>query len=324
VVSGTLRPRLVGLFVVAAVLLLLGGLLAVSSGRLFAHWRTWVVFLPGAVSGLKEGSPVTMRGVQIGQVRDVELFFTGKGNQVGIMVVIEVRRGSIKTLDGVARVASLSDAEVVRQQVAEGLRAEVKSSSPIAGQKSIELDFHPERPARFAGIQTPYPEVPTAPTGMERLNDRIEETLKAISDIPIEELVTQVRDTLRSAQGLLDSGDLRGAITNLRVALATADQTLKRADGTMGRMDSLVADTRTTMTTANDTAKSLQAAVDNINRTLATVDRNVERTAGTQLEAAHALDEMRELMKSLRFLVDTLQQHPESMLRGKPEPKEKK
>jgi paraquat-inducible protein B len=323
-VSGKLRPRLVGLFVIAAVLLLLAGLMAISSGGLFTEWRTWVVFLPGAASGLKEGSPVTMRGVQIGQVKDVELFFTGRGHEVGIMVVIQVRRGSIKTLGGVARVASLSDAEVVRQQVAEGLRAEVKSSSPIAGQKSIELDFHPEREARFAGIQSPYPEVPTAATGMERLNEKLEETLKKISEIPIDAVVTQMRNTLQSAQGLLDSGDVRGALANLRVALATADQTLKRADKTMGSMDGLVADTRTAMTTANDTVKSLESAVDNINRTLATVDRNVERTAETQLEAAQMLDEMRELMKSVRFLVDTLQQQPEALLQGKPEPKEKK
>jgi paraquat-inducible protein B len=283
-----------------------------------------VVFLPGAANGLKEGSPVTMRGVQIGQVKDVELFFTGKGHQVGIMVVIQVRRGSIKTLAGVARVASLSDAEVVRQQVAEGLRAELKSSSPIAGQKSIELDFHPEREARFAGIEAPYPEVPTAATGLERLNEKIEETLNKISDVPIEELVTQLRHTLESAQGLLDSGDLRGAVANLRTAMATANQTLKRVDGTMGNVDGLLADTRTTLAAANDTLKSLQSSGDNINRTLATVDRNVERTAETQLEAAQALDEMRELMKSLRFLVDTLQQQPEALLQGKPEPKEKK
>jgi paraquat-inducible protein B len=323
-VSAELRPRLVGLFVIAALLLLLGSVLAISSGRVFTQWRTWVVFLPGSASGLKEGTPVTMRGVQIGQVREIELFFTGQGHQVGIMVVIQVRRGSIKTLGGHAMVARLSDAEVVRQQVAEGLRAEVKSSSPIAGQKSIDLDFHPERKARFAGIRTPYPEVPTAPTGMERLNEKIEETLKKISEVPIEELVTQLRETLTSAQGLLDSGDLRGAVTNLRVALATADRTLKRAEKTIGSVDGLVADTRTTMTNANDTMKSLRSALDDVNRTRATVDRNVERTAQTQFEAAQTLDEMRELMKSMRFLLDTLQQHPEALLQGKPEPKEKK
>jgi paraquat-inducible protein B len=323
-VSGKARPRLVGLFVIAALLLLLGTLVAISSGRLFAQWRTWVVFLPGAASGLKEGSPVTMRGVQIGQVKDVELFFTGKGHQVGIMVVIQVRRGSIKTLEGHARVAALSDAEVVRQQVAEGLRAEVKSSSPVGGQKAIELDFHPDREARFANIETPWPEVPTAPTGMERLNEKVEETLKKISELPIDEVVAQLRDTLKSVQGLVDSGDLRGALTNLRAALGTANQTLKSADKAMGSVDGLVADARTTMTTANDTAKSLQSTLDGINRTLATVDRNVERTAETQLEAAQTLDEMRETMKSLRFLLEALQQHPESLLQGRPEPKEKK
>ena len=33
---------------------------------------------------------------------------------------------------------------------------------------------------------------------------------------------------------------------------------------------------------------------------------------------------MNELLKSLRFLTDTLQRHPEALLRGKPEPEEKK
>jgi paraquat-inducible protein B len=323
-VIGNARPRLVGLFVIGAALLLLAGVLAVSQGGLFTQWRTWVVFLPGGASGLREGSPVTMRGVAIGQVKDVELFFTGRGHEVGIMVVIQVRRGSIKTLGGEARVAALSDAEVVRQQVAEGLRAEVKSSSPIAGQKSIELDFHPDREARFAHIETPYPEVPTAATGMERLNEKLEETLKTISELPLDEVVGQLRDTLKSAQSLLDSGDLRGAIVNLRTALATANQTLKSADSTLGNTNKLVGDARTTMASATDTVKSLQTTLDGVNRTLATLDRNVERTAETQLAAAQTLDEMAELMKSLRFLIETLQVHPEALLQGKVKPEEKK
>ena len=318
------RPRLVGLFVLGALALVVVGVAAISSGRMFAQWRTWVVFLPGSAGGLKEGAPVTMRGVQIGQVRDLDIFFLGKGHQVGIMVTINVRRGSIKTLTGEKMVASLSDAEVVRQQVAEGLRAQLKSSSPIAGQKSIDLDFMPDRPARFSGVDAPYPEVPTAPTGMEMLNDKIEATLKQISDLPIDEVVKQLRDTLASAQNLLDSGDLRGAIRNLSVALATANRTLEAAGKTVGGIDGLVSDLRTTTTTTNDTMKSLQTSVDQLNRTLATVDRNVERTADTQLEAAQTLDEMRELMKSLRFLVDDLQQHPEALLQGKVEPRRRR
>jgi len=323
-VSAKTRSRVVGLFVIGALALLVGAVAAISSGRFFTEWRTWVVFLPGGASGLKEGSPVTMRGVQIGQVRDVDLFFLGKGHQVGIMVTLNVRRGSIKTLGGQKLVAPLSDAEVVRQQVAEGLRAQVKSSSPIAGQKSIELDFMPDRPARFSGIQAPYPEVPTAPTGMEMLNDKLEETLNKIADVPIDEVLNQLRATLASAQKLLDSGDLRGALRNLNATLATADRTLETADKTVGSVDGLVGDLRRTATTTDDTMKSLQSTLEQLNKTLATVGRNVERTADTQLEAAQTLDEMRETMKSLRYLLEVLQVHPEALVQGKAKPEEKK
>ena len=67
-----------------------------------------------------------------------------------------------------------------------------------------------------------------------------------------------------------------------------------------------------------------EATADRLQRTLDTIDRNVERTAETQLEAARTLDEMRETMTSVRFLIETLQQHPESLLQGKPRPEEKK
>jgi paraquat-inducible protein B len=323
-VSAKARPRIVGLFVLVALALGVAGIAAISSGRMFTQWRTWVVFLPGAASGLKEGAPVTMRGVQIGQVKDVELFFLGKGHQIGIMVTLNVRRGSIRTLSGERMVAQLSDAEVVRQQVAEGLRAQLKSSSPIAGQKSIDLDFMPDRPPRYSGVTAPYPEVPTAVTGMERLNEQIESTLKKIAEVPVDEVLNQLQATLRSVQTLLDSGDLRRAVRNLDTTLATANRTLETANTTIGGVDGLIGDLRTTSATTNDTVKSLQTTIDQLNRTLATVERNVERTADTQLEAAHTFGEMRELMKGIRFLIDHLEQHPEALLQGKRSPEEKK
>jgi paraquat-inducible protein B len=221
-------------------------------------------------------------------------------------------------------VATLSDAEVVRQQVAEGLRAQLKSSSPIAGQKSIDLDFMPDRPARFSGVKAPYPEVPTAPTGMEMLNDKIEETLNKLADVPLDEVLNQLQSTLKSVQALLDSGDLRGALRNLNTTLATANTTMATADKTIAGVDGLVSDLRRTSSGADETLKALQKTLEQLNATLATVDRNVERTADTQLAAAETLEEMRETMKGVRFLIEHLQQHPEALLQGKKAPEEKK
>lgn len=323
--SGTARPRLVGLFVLVAAALAFGGLVLLSSGQLFSDHRTFVVFFPNAVGGLKPGAQVTLRQVPVGEVSDVQLVFPGT-NYIDsrIMVVLQVRQGSIRNITGGSSVAHLSDAELAQAFVAAGLRAVARSSSPVAGQKTVDLDFQPNIPARFAGIKTPYPEIPTAPTGMELLNDKLENTLQRLADVPIDEVLLQIRATLLSAQKLLDSRDLSGSLKNLRVTLESANHALSSGEKTMSNVDGAMVDARATMAAVNETMKQLGTSLEQINRTLATLDRNVERTADVQFETSGTLDEMRELLKSLRLLIDSLQRNPESLLRGKPEPKEKK
>jgi len=318
------RPRLVGLFVLVAVGLALAGIAALSSGRLFAESRTYVVFFPNAVGGLKAGAPVTFRQVAVGQVEDVELVFGADYRDSRIMAVILIRRGAVKNVAGRANALQLSDAQLAKLLVDAGLRASARSSSPVAGQKSVDLDFHPELTPRFSGIEMPYPEIPTAPTGMERLNEQLEASLDRISDVPVDEVLLQLKETLASAQKLLDSGDVHGALRELRLTLETANRTLAGAEKTMGSVDGMLADARATMSSVNETAKGLGTTLERLNRTLATVDRNVEGAGEVELEAARTLGEMNELLKSLRFLADTLQRHPEALLRGKPEPEEKK
>ena len=230
----------------------------------------------------------------------------------------------LKNVAGRSSALRLSDAELARIFVDAGLRASARSSSPVAGQKSVDLDFHPDLAPRFSGIETPYPEIPTAPTGMELLSEKIEATLEKISNVPIDEVLLQVKATLSSAQQLLDSGDVHGAVHELRLTLQAANRTLAGAEKTLGGVDGLVTHARSTMTTVDDTVKGLGTTLERLDRTLATVDRNVERTGDVQLEAAKTLDEMNEVLKSLRFLAETLQRHPEALLRGKPQPEEKK
>jgi paraquat-inducible protein B len=219
------RPRLVGIFTLVGVALIVAGFLAIGSGRLFRQYRTFVVFFPKPV-GLKAGAPVTFRQAPLGEVREVELVFTGRGLETEVRVVADLRRGQLRDITGRPYVSRLSDKEFADSLVKAGLRASVRSSSPLAGQKSLDFDFHPELEPRFSGIPMPYPEIPTAPSGMEILQDKVEAALEKISDIPVDEVLTQVRSTLESAQKLLDNGDLQGALRNLRRGLETADRTL--------------------------------------------------------------------------------------------------
>jgi paraquat-inducible protein B len=312
----------VGLFVLGAIILGVAGIAALSARRLFAEYRTYVVFFPYAVGGLKSGSPVTFRQVQVGHVRDVDLVFTGTSlHDSWIMAIIEVRRNALRNPEGKA--AEQTDAELAKVMIDAGLRASVRSSSLIAGQRSVDLDFQPEQKPRLSGIPMPYPELPSAPTGMEVLNERVEATLKKISDVPIDEVLLQLDTTLEALQKVLESGDVSATLKRLRVTLDTASHTLGTAEKAMGQIDGMTGQARTTLASTDETMKQLQKTLDRLEKTLATVDRNVEGTAELRVETARTVDEMNELLKSLRSLVEALQQNPESLLRGKAAPGKK-
>jgi paraquat-inducible protein B len=218
----------------------------------------------------------------------------------------------------------MTDGELARVLIDGGVRAAVRSSSPIAGQKSVDLDFNPEVPPRFARFESRYPELPTAPTGFELLNERLEATLKKVSEVPLDEMLVQLQLTLASVQKLLEAGDIEAALRSLRATLDTANRALARSEQTLSGVDGMASDMRKTLGNVDGTMKGLQSSLTQLDRTLATVDRNVERSADVQHAASVALDETNELLKSLRLLVDTLQQHPEALVRGKPDPEKDK
>jgi phospholipid/cholesterol/gamma-HCH transport system substrate-binding protein len=322
--SSPARPRLVGAFTVIALAIGLFALWAIGSADLFVGRRTFVVFFPNPVGGLKEGAPVTFRQAPVGQVRDVELVFTGQGMKTEIKVVADVRRSAMRNLGGQTHMGDLSDAEIVRVLTQAGLRASVRSSSPLAGQRALDLDFHPELEARYAGIPMPYPEIPTAPTGMEIIQEKVEQALERIAAFPVDEVLTQLRTTLQSVQTLLDSPDTKGAMRNLRAGLGTADRTFARAEKTMDGVDGLLGDARTGLSNADAAARRLASTLERLDKTLATVDRNLERTGDTQRTAGQTLDELTEVLKSLRHLVEAIERHPEALLQGKALPEEKR
>jgi paraquat-inducible protein B len=310
------QPRLVGLFVLGALVLIAAGIAAMSARRLFAEYRTYVVFFPYAVGGLRAGAPVTVRQVQVGHVTEVDLVFTGETfGDSWIMAVFEIRRNALRDPSGKA--ADDSDAELARIMIESGLRASVRSSSMIAGQRSVDLDLRPDSPPRLSGIKSRYPEIPSALTGMEVINERVEATLKKISDVPIDEVLIQLNGTLASLQTALDKGDVPGTLLRMRTTLDGASRTFASAEKAMGRVDGVSGQATTTLASADQTMKSLQKTMDRLDKTLATVERNVEGTAELRSETLKTVEEMNELMKSLRALVEMLEQHPESLLRGK-------
>ena len=90
------NPTSIGLFIVIGVALGVTGLLLFSSSKLFTRTREAIVYFNGSLNGLKEGAPVKYRGVTIGSVKRVMVFFNQATNDFALPVIIEMEEKLIK------------------------------------------------------------------------------------------------------------------------------------------------------------------------------------------------------------------------------------
>jgi len=170
-VSGKPNPTAIGAFVVGAIALLLGAtlffgakLFSGSSGRFGA-----TAIFTGSVKGLDVGAPVTLRGVKIGEVTDIHVSFDQRTAEFVIPVTMSLSREDL----GIAKdLATRANLQVL---IDRGLRAQLKTQSLLTGLLYVDLVFKPESPPRYVDFDTEEPQLPTAPTGLEAIMERMSE-----------------------------------------------------------------------------------------------------------------------------------------------------
>jgi paraquat-inducible protein B len=328
-VSRKTHPRAVGAFVLGAIALVLAAIVLLSSGNWFEPKSRFTVFFPGSVRGLNKGAPVTFRGVRIGEVKEVTAFLTGREDPlIQIEAVIEVRTNVVESPAGMARpFDGMTPAELAAALIARGARARLLSQSLLTGQKYIDLDFLPEEPARLAGIERLHPELPTTPTGMEKLGDQAETFFAKLAELPLDQMLEDLRGALQSLREVLASRELKGAIAgaqratrsleptlaDARIAIADARALIRELDG---RVKGFGGDSEATL-------REMRETLDLARKTLETLERTLSGADEARIRGGATLDELERAMKAIRNLVDYIQTHPEAMLQGKPQSKEK-
>jgi paraquat-inducible protein B len=308
------NPKLVGGFIIGGLTLLLLAVAALASGKFFTHSTTLVSFFPESVRGLQIGSPVTFRGVPLGQVTAIEAFMVSKDSGIDIEVTYQVNLDRIHEPAGAASALRAGDAaEAARFLVEKGLRAELQSTSLVTGQLYIDLDFHPEQPPRRLAISTTHPQIPTAPTKFQVLSDRVERFANALSDLPYDEIARDLSDTLSAFRDLARAPEVRSA-------LAAAGSAGKDLSKTLENVDRLVADLRGKVNDADvrqvvgDLHRTLEAA----QRGLTQIQQTLAGTSGAQREFSHTLSEISRAAAAVRVLAEYLERNPSSILEGKP------
>jgi paraquat-inducible protein B len=248
-----------------------------------------------SVRGLSPGAAVDLLGVDIGRVRSIALEYDGKRKRFPIEVVAEIyplRLGPVRTV--LLREAGTSDdAAVMQRLVASGLRAQLRTGNLLTGQLYVALDFIPgaahaaipgaARATDAAGAASAASDgtvrMPTAPGTLSELQPQIAEIVQKMSKVPFDAIGRDLHATLSGASAAI------GQLTpDAQKALAEVSRTLARAQTSLDNLDRNVTDPNAPM------------------------QRNLEDT----------LVELQRTSRALRVLADYLQQHPESLLRGKP------
>jgi paraquat-inducible protein B len=294
-----------------------------SSGALFQQRDRFVVFFPGSVKGLQTGSAVTFRGVRVGEVVGVDAFQTGlPDDPIQIEVICEFYGDVVETPEGVENpYDGLDQEESVALLIEQGIRARMMSASLLTGQKYIELDFLPDEPARLAGLSRRYPEIPTSPTAMEKLGERMDELMTKLAEVPLDKVVENVQMAIRAARELLESEDLKAALGAARRGADSIEPTLAEARETLKTtrevLEKLGKETEGLGDEVKGAVADLRERLARTEKTFEALEATLRGTDDARMNISSTLMELQRALESFRNLAEYIQTHPEAILQGK-------
>ena len=289
------RYAWIGTFVVGAVCLIVASVLFFGRGRLFEHTTTYIAFFSGSVKGLQVGAPVSFRGARVGKVKDVSIVYKPNKDELIIPVLLELDADSVQGLNTVDhKRAGDSEPGLISRLIARGLKAQLGLDSIVTGQLFVQLDFMPEVPIRMmAEADEDYQEIPTAPSPLEKLQETLQQ-------IPLAELAQKTVSAIEKIENLLSSNDIQDAFGNLNALMKELEVVTKNLDS---KTDGL--------------SKEFKVASGQLTATLKTLQSTLEQSDPLLGKTSAAMDEVSNSARALRRLADYLEQHPESLLRGK-------
>ena len=170
-----------------------------------------------------------------------------------------------------------------------GLRAQLRTGNLLTGQVYVALDFFPNAPAgRRSTSDRTRSNCRRCPTAWTRLQSQVGDIARKLNKVPFEEI----------------GADLRKSLATLNKTLASAEQLRQSLN--------------------NDVTPEMAAAMKDVRKTLSAGARGrIADDSPLQQDMRQTLQEVTRAAGSLRVLTDYLERHPESLIRGKPEDKQK-
>jgi len=247
---------------------------------------TFVANFSDSVRGLSVGAPVEFKGIQVGEVTNIQLSFNTVTKEITVPVTVTINYGRIAFKGNVESPQQLyaSREERTNYLIKQGLRAQLQTGNLITGQLYIEMDFFPDAPPFVIDWNEKIHEFPTVPGTLGTLKRDVTSILKKA-----DAMMTQANELTHKLNHTV-APELSG--------------TLKQAKELTYKIN------HTVTPELSDTLKQAE-------KSLAAVEGTLKNDSPLQQDLQMALRELKKAARSIKTLANYLERHPESLIEGK-------
>lgn len=323
------NPTAIGLFLLGGLALVVIGVAALAATSWFDKPSTFTSYFDESVNGLVVGAPVKFQGVPVGHVTDLLIQIDLKDKTFEVPVQFDVDLTRLTSASGTF--VNLKDPRVLRQQIADGLRAQLQMESLVTGQLYIELSYSKDAAAaQLETRRTRFPEIPTTPSLLAAFGTQagsvVGEVLRVLlrvntmlEDVDMKELNRSVVASAQAVERMADAPEVRTALKEVPAMSAQLNRTLQEMQQLAEHLDASIGPLQQQVGGTNaEAVRTLQAMRQAIEETrgLLSADSGIGyQMTGTLASLTNAAD-------ALRALAIALERNPDMLLRGK-QPNEK-
>ena len=267
---------------------------------------TYLTFFSGPVQGLGAGTPVRMRGVQIGRVRDVRLRYIAQSASLQTPVTLEIDPRQLE-LD-LFGVTSREDLRVrtndaLAKLVQKGMRATLATSLVLPGASGVSLETVAAPGTGRLVVENDPPIIPASGRGggVEGALAAVGDIAERIKSLPIEEIAGNLRSTSQRINALVNNPALDQSLQRLNRSLADVERITKTASD---NVEPIVKSLRNAAASAETAASQAQQLIGN-----SPIRQNYDLGA--------LIKELTRAAEAVRGLARYLEENPDALLKGR-------
>jgi paraquat-inducible protein B len=318
------NPTAIGLFLIGGVALAVIGVATLASTSWFDKPATFTSYFEESVNGLEVGAPVKFQGVPVGHVTDllIRIDLKDKTFQVPVQYDIDLTRLTSQA----GTFVNLENPEVLRQQITDGLRAQLQMESMVTGQLYIELAYRTNPPpAKLESRTTRFPEIPTSPSLLAAFGTQagsvVGDVLKVLfrvnemlEEVNMEELNRSVVASAQAVERMAESPELRAALAEVpemsaqfNNSMAEMQRLAERLGGTIDPLQQQIAGTNAELLLTLQTMRQVLEETRGV----------IAADSGIGYEMEGAMASLKSAADALRSLILSLERNPDMLIRGK-------